>query len=88
MEKYSLNFKVGDVVTLYSYNNGAPKVVHGAIIGDRFQYDVPEWIINTPTRNTYFAKSSKSSSLVGGRGILKGKFTLEEFIDSVKNENN
>jgi hypothetical protein len=83
---YSLNFKVGDIVTLYSYNNGAPKVITGIVVGDRFQYDVPEWIIETNERKVFFAKGSKSPSLVGGRGILKGRFTLEEFIEAVKNE--
>ena len=83
---YSLDFKVGDMVTLYSYNNGAPKVIHGYIISDRFKYDVHEWIIETEFSKIYFAKASKSPSLVGGRGILKGKFTLEEFIDAVKKE--
>jgi|TARA_R110000803_G_scaffold133748_1_gene200898 hypothetical protein len=83
---YSLDFKVGDIVTLYSYNNGNPKVITGIVVGDRFQYDVPEWIIETNERRKFFAKGSKSPSLVGGRGILKGRFTLEEFIEAVKNE--
>jgi len=83
---YCLDFKVGDIITLYSYNDGTPKVISGIVVGDRFKYDVPEWIIETNERTRFFPKASKSSSLVGGRGILKGRFTVDEFIEAVKNE--
>jgi hypothetical protein len=81
---YSLDFQVGDLVTVRVNKD---KVLIGLISGDRFKYDVPEWTIATSERKLFFPKASKSQSLVGERQILKGRFTLEQFIKAVELEN-
>tara|TARA_R110000737_G_scaffold90497_2_gene122819 strand:- start:194 stop:457 length:264 start_codon:yes stop_codon:yes gene_type:complete len=87
MDKYSLDMKIGDTVTLFKYNNGNVKVKVAVIVSDKQDYDVPEWVLRDDNGSlSYFPKGAKNSTLVGDRTILLGEHTLQEFINAVDTE--